>query len=205
MPDAAIPRAFDAVKDSDEEILWVGRPAFLPFLVRGVPFLAIGLLWGAIDYFGFIRGMSSEMKGFAIPFFALHLFPFYMSILNMVRLFLVHGNTCYAFTNKRLMLRTGFWGTDFRGVDYDKIEDLEVNVNPVENVFGVGTVLAYSGRTNAKGREVREGFIAISNPYDVYRRIKEVCVDIKTDWNYPNDMRPDSNPGYRTTYQPRAR
>lgn len=74
--------------------------------------------------------MSMEMAGFAIPFFALHLFPLWASLLNMLRLPLVHGNTFYAVTSKRLMLRSGFWGTDFRAIDYDRIADLEVNVNP---------------------------------------------------------------------------
>jgi hypothetical protein len=147
--DFNLPRAFEVVKDADEEIHWLGKPNFWAFITRGIPFLCIGLIWGAIDYFGFIRNMDSEMAGFAIPFFALHLFPFWASILNMVRLFLVHGNTYYAFSNKRLMMRSGFWGTDFKVIDYDKISDLEVNVYPIENSLGVGTIQAFSGRMEA--------------------------------------------------------
>ena len=44
-------------------------------------------------------------------------------------------------------------------------------------------------------------FIGIDEPYAVFKRIKEVSVDIKTDWNYPNAMRPGVNPGYPTRYQ----
>ena len=199
--DFNLPRAFEVVKDSDEEIMWVGKPNFWAFITRGIPFLCIGLIWGAIDYFGFIRNMGSEMAGFTIPFFALHLFPFWASILNMVRLFLVHGNTYYAFSNKRLMMRSGFWGTDFKVIDYDKISDLEVNVNPIENFFGVGTIQAFSGRVSNKGGRIYDKFIGIQNPYAVFKKIKEVTVDIKTDWNYPNAMRPEVNPGYQTRYE----
>ena len=28
-------------------------------------------------------------------------------------------------------------------------------------------------------------------------------VDIKTDWNYPNKLRPEENPGYDTKYEPK--
>jgi hypothetical protein len=28
-------------------------------------------------------------------------------------------------------------------------------------------------------------------------------VDVKTDWNYPNALRPEENPGYRTKYNPK--
>jgi len=202
LTDKNLPPQFEAVKDRDETFLWIGRPEFIPFISSGIPFLFFGLLWGAFDYFGFIRNMPAKQMAFAIPFFALHLFPFYGSILNMIRLFLVHGNTCYAVTNKRLMMRSGFFGTDFKGIDYDKISDIEINVNPLENLFNVGTVQAYSGRTTDKGSMVYDKFVAIKDPYAVFKRIKEVSVDIKTDWNYPNKLRPDENPGYQTRYRP---
>jgi hypothetical protein len=157
---------------------------------------------GAIDYFIFIQNLTGTQLAL-LCFFGLHLFPFWASILNMVRLALVYDNTCYAFTNKRLMMRSGFWGIDFKAIDYDKIADLEVNVNPIEDLFGVGTILAYSGRTGDQGRQFTDRFTAISNPYQVFKKIKEVSVDIKTDWNYPNAMRPAENPGYQTQYNPK--
>ena len=199
--DFDLPPQFEAVKDSDEEVLWLGKPHRTAFILRGVPFLCIGLIWGAIDYFGFIRNMDKKMAGFAIPFFLLHLFPFWGSILNMIRLFLVHSNTCYAFTNKRLMMRSGFWGIDFKAIDYDKISDIEVNVNPIENMLGVGTIQAFSGRTTDKGGRIYDKFIGIQNPYEVFKAIKETATDIKTDWNFPNALRPETNPGYQTKYQ----
>ena len=195
---------FEPIRDRDEEIYWVGKPAFVPFILTGIPFLIFGLMWGAFDYFGFIRNMTKMPNGFlglAIPFFAIHLLPFWLSILNMLRLFLVHGNTFYAFSNKRLLARSGFWGTDFKTVDYDKITDMEVNVNPVENMFAVGTIQAFSGRTTSKGAKIYDRFIAVANPYEVFKRIKEVSVDIKTDWNYPNALRPEENPGFQTKYK----
>lgn len=59
---------FEAVRDSDEEILWVGKPAFIPFILSGIPFLIIGLIWGVLDigFFGaFAKNpMMAEMSGF---------------------------------------------------------------------------------------------------------------------------------------------
>ncbi len=100
-------------------------------------------------------------------------------------------------------MRSGFWGTDFKAIDYDKISDIEVNVNPVENLYGVGRVQAFSGRTTSKGANIYDKFIVIPEPYEVFKKIKEVSVDIKTDWNYPNALRPEKNPGYKTRYEPR--
>ncbi len=203
----SLPQQFRAVKDEDEEFIWVGEPIFWPFLFTGIPFLVIGLIWGAIDYFGFIQHLgkseNTPPSGFIIPFFALHLFPFWGSILNMFRLILVHKNTFYAITNKRLMLRSGFWGIDFSALDYDKITDIQVTVNPLENMLGVGTIHISTGKTTSKGSPLADHFIAVSNPYEVFKKIKTVMVNIKTDWNYPNKFRPEDNPGYNTKYEPK--
>ncbi len=198
-----LPKQFSAVKDEDEEFIWIGEPKFIPFLATGIPFLIIGLIWGAFDYFGFIRNMPAKMAGFAIQFFALHLFPFWGSILNMLRLILVHKNTFYAITNKRVMMRSGFWGIDFNAIDYDKISDIQVTVNPLENMLGVGTLRFSAGKVNSKGNPLTEDFIAVDNPYDVFKKVKSVSVDVKTDWNYPNKLRPGDNPGYNTKYTPK--
>jgi len=212
--DFNLPPEFNAVKDANEQIYWTGRPHLIPFLATGVLFLLFGTAWGCFDIFGFIVPMLSKSGGdihtsgfpsaALIPFFAIHLFPFWGSILNMLRLFLVQGNTCYAYTNRRLMLRSGFWGTSFKAIDYDQISELDVTVNPLENMIGVGTIRAFSGATNSKGGRIYDCFIGIDNPYEVYKKIKEVSVDVKTDWNYPNAIRPPTNPGYQTQYDKKS-
>ena len=53
-----LPPQFDAVLDSDEQVLWVGKPNITIFMLTGIPFLVIGLLWGSFDYFGIISHMK---------------------------------------------------------------------------------------------------------------------------------------------------
>lgn len=198
-----LPQQFHDVKDDDENFIWLGEPNFIPFVCTGIPFFIIGLIWGSIDYFGFIQHMPSKMAGFAVPFFALHLFPFWGSILNIFRLILVHKNTFYTITNKRVMMRSGFWGINFNSIDYDKISDIQVTVNPIEKIFGVGTIRFSAGKVNSKGYPLTDDFIAIEDPYDVFKKVKTTSVNIKTDWNYPNKLRPEDNPGYNTKYDPK--
>jgi hypothetical protein len=200
-----LPQQFRVVKDADENFIWAGEPMFLPFLCTGIPFLIFGLLWGALDYFGFIQHIgkikNGPPPGFLIPFFALHLLPLWISIINIFRLILVHKNTFYSITNKRVMMRSGFWGIDFNAIDYDKISDIQVTVNPLENILGVGTIRISAGKVNSKGSSLTDDFIGVQNPYEVFKKIKTVMIDIKTDWNYPNKLRPEENPGYNTKYE----
>jgi uncharacterized membrane protein YdbT with pleckstrin-like domain len=120
----------------------------------------------------------------------------------MVWLYFSHGNTAYAFTNKRVLMRSGVFGIDYQIIDYDKIRDVQVNVNPIEKMFGVGSILFNTGEVSQQGHPLLKRFSGIENPYDVFRQLKETTVNVKTDWNYPNAMRPDANPGYRTRYEP---
>ena len=201
-PDSA---NFAAILDPDEKVIWSGRPHPGPFFASGLPLLIFGLCWGAFDYFGFIRHMprNSEMNAALIPFFALHLFPFWLALANFVRLPIVYRNTGYALTNRRVIIRAGFWGASFQSIDYDRIQEASVSVNLIERPGGLGTIRIFSGRTNAKGANLYDSFVGIENPYDVYRQLKQVSLDVKTDWNYPNAMRPADNPGYTTEYKPR--
>lgn len=197
---------FDVILDKDEKLYWAGRPNHVIFLLTGLPFLILGCLWGSFDIFGFILPMLKAPPGkgipvgFALPFFLLHMSPLWLALLNMLRLYLVRNNTWYGFTNKRLVLRTGFWGIDFKTLDYDKISDISVNVGPIEKMLGVGSVVFMPGDTTRNRSLVSNNFVGIENPYEVFKRLKEVSVDVKTDWNYPNALRPAENPGYHTEY-----
>lgn len=206
------PKWFKDVSDSNEEFFWTGNPVFWPFILSGVPFLIIGCLWGAFDLFFFSAAAAGKVKGNMPPggikfFLLIHSAPFWLSLLNMVRLFLVYENTHYALTNKRIMLRTGFLGTDFRSVDYDQISDVEVMVGPVEALFKCGTIKPFTGRDvmshnmrNHRGplMPTHGAFLCIKEPYRVFRLLKELSVNTKTDWQYPNALRPEHNPGYNT-------
>lgn len=210
------PRAFKDVADSNEEFYWTGTPVFLPFVLSGVPFLICGLIWGAFDLFLFMTGATvksrgNQLTGTGAKFFLLvHSAPFWLALFNMVRLYLVHGNTHYALTNKRIMIRTGFFGTDFRSIDYDQISDVEVVVGPIDTMFECGSINPFTGRdmmshTYRNSRSFLQpthgAFLCIKEPYQVFRLLKELSVNIKTDWQYPNALRPENNPGYNTKYR----
>ena len=43
-------------------------------------------------------------------------------------------------------------------------------------------------------------FLDVENAYDIYSKIQKIVLDIQTDIEYPNALRPDENPGYNTKY-----
>lgn len=198
---------FESVTEPDEKILWRGKPVFWPFVLHAVPILIFGAIWGTMD-FGILGKAFSVSHGrvdlFLLMFGLLHGFPAWGSVLYAIYLVLVHNNTVYAYSNRRLLMRSGVIGTSFKSVDYDTIQELDVTVGVFERLFGAGTVRAYAGRNTSKGARIYDQFVSIADPYEVYRAIKGVEVDVKTDWNYPNALRPAVNPGYHTELKPNA-
>jgi membrane protein YdbS with pleckstrin-like domain len=196
---------FDSVKDDDEEILWIDKPIFIPYILTGIGTglftIAFGIVWLLISI-----GSKSDNGTSGTPFSWFWLFgliPLFQGVYVFLNRLLSFSNTAYAYSNKRIMVRTGFIGTDFKTIDYDKISDIEVTVNVIERFYNVGTIRFFSGRTKTdEGNTTKlyDHWTAIPNPYEVFKMVKQTSVDIKTDFNYPNALRPEINPGYRTKY-----
>ncbi len=195
------PPAFQPIAQQGEAFLWTGQPNKLVFIFSGFVFLVFGILWGVFD-FVFFRVSPSKLHHLTsadqigIIFILAHSLPCWMSILNMLRLVLSWKNTVYAITDRRLIVRSGMWGIDYDSIDYDKISDIAVNVSPLASLCNVGTVIALPNQV-VNGLS----FIGIARPYEMYKKMKEVALNVKTDWSYPNALRPDANPGYKTTYR----
>jgi membrane protein YdbS with pleckstrin-like domain len=197
---------FDSIKDNDEEILWSDKPNFTPYLFSGIKeiifMFAFGLIW-ILFYYNLLPGEIGNnqiIKDFAI----FGLIPVIQALYFILKRLLSYSNTAYGYSNKRVMMRTGFIGTDFKTIDYDKISDIEVTVNIIERIFNVGTIRFFSGRTKTDDdvtSKLYDNWISISNPYEVFKMLKQTSIDIKTDFNYPNALRPNTNPGYKTKYQ----
>jgi hypothetical protein len=194
---------FDSIKDNGEEILWIGKPKFIPYIFSGIGAglftLAFGIAWLLTT-----MNFKSDEGNDTSPFIWLFgLFPLLQGLFVFLNRLFSYSNTAYGYSNKRVMMRTGFIGTDFKTIDYDKISDIEVTVNAIERMYNVGTIRFFSGRTQTdEGNTTKlyDIWCAIENPYEVFKMVKQTSVDIKTDFNYPNALRPEINPGYKTKY-----
>ncbi len=197
---------FRDILDSNERIIWSDKPNLVVHLASGIPFLIIGILWGIMDMFfisGFMFGGGGGIFNFLTIFMLLHMMPLWLGLGNMIRLILVYRNTFFCYTNKRVIIRTGFLGVDYKIKDFYNIGNIEVNINPIENMMGVGTLRIDEEivrTSNNNSRRVGDRLYGIQRPYEVFKALKEIVLDIKTDINYPNDYRPESNPGYNTKY-----
>jgi hypothetical protein len=175
--DPSLVARFETIRESDESISWVGRPHFVPYLFSGLPLLVIGCCWGAFDLQLILHAKSISL-GFALPFFALHLFPFWGSLLYMGWLLLSFHNVAYAISNKRLLLRSGAFGPSFKCINLASASNIQVSKGPIEGMVGAGSIqFTYgsqpTGSMMAPARPVTDRFRAIDDPYDVYKQIND--------------------------------
>jgi len=182
---------FKHILYDNERILWQEKPYFPLFIVNFNDLLAIAVSVLLCSFL--LSGMDESTQIILIIFFFIFFVP-------MIYRYFVYPNTYYALTNRRIIFRSGFMGIDYKSVDYDCILNAECNVNPLENIFGVGTIRVFNGEFCERGPTTND-MRAIPFPYETYKRMKSIAMDIKSDINFPNKLRPEDNPGYHSKYR----
>ncbi|MCQ2087630.1 MAG: PH domain-containing protein [Bacilli bacterium] len=110
-----------------------------------------------------------------IPFLAIYAFLVIGSSLYNL---LSYKKVVYCYTNKRIIIRSGIIGVDFKTLEYALIGGISVNVGLFDKLFktNTGTISFASAAAmvaNSKGISPYT-FSCVTQPYEVYRRIKEV-------------------------------
>ena len=197
-----------------ETLIWSGRPKKSAFVLnRTITMMPFAIIWLILDL-GFITNMGEEAldKGlFLIPFFALHLMPFWIWLYNAATAGRQWKNTRYFVTDRRIIIQSGFANFDIQSIYYSDIRNLTLHIGFVDKMLGVGDIHFDLGsyiynmprRRNQTNQSPSHAFLDIENPNEVYPLIQKTVMDIQSDIEYPNAYRPDYNPGYNTKYTPR--
>ena len=99
----------------------------------------------------------------------------------------------YVFTEKRVIIRSGLVGIDFKSIYYSDISGVNVKVGFLDRLLKVGDIYIRANNQSAVLNDIQ-------NPYFILSRLQKITLDIKTDIYYPNNLRPEENDGYNTKY-----
>ena len=202
MDNAMQKNSIDDVVNADEKVLWRGKPKAMSYVLANMlKMLPIAVVWlifdGTFIYFiatGMAHGgIPTEILWIIVPFFALHLTPVWLWIGSTIKAGREVRNIEYAITDKRIIIRSGMIGIDFKFINYTEIDSVNVKVGLIDKIFRVGDIYINSS--------INSGVLwDIADPYKIGNSLQRVTLDIKSDIHYPNAKRPDSNPGYKTDY-----
>ncbi len=196
---------FDKILNTNEKVLWEGKPKFLPYFIGAIPIVIIGLIFLYVGGPSNTGIHSTSAGGITIPNILIGLF---LAIAYPLYRFLSYKYVYYVITDKRVIFQSGLIGRDFKMVDYNQISNAEVNIGIIDKLFGngSGSILISTAGTFVQGRygpvSRPYSMMNIPNPYEVFKFFKEVSFDVKTDMDYPNKLRPDQNLGFNTNYDP---
>jgi membrane protein YdbS with pleckstrin-like domain len=184
-----------------EEVLVSLKPNrkvyILESIFKGLP---VTLLWAGVDAFAIYMIISSGafadsgMIIFFIVFFGLHLIPVWFYIASIIKKVAGYKNISYTFTDKRIIVRSGLIGIDFRYLYYPDIDSVNAKVGIFDRLFKVGDI-------HIQGVSQHIVVEDVSAPYIYADKIQTIVRDLKADMNFPNDLRPEENHGYNTKYK----
>lgn len=194
--------SIEDILSKDEKILQRLKPnkrvLLLESIFKGLP---VVLLWVAFDTFFIVMmivtGAFKENPGLipaVIAFFALHLLPLWLYILNIIKTMAGAKNIEYVFTDKRIIIRSGVIGIDFKNIYYTDVQGINCRVGIFDRMFKVGDLYIKALNQSAV-------LMNIETPYFYLQKLQKITLDIKTDIQYPNDLRPKENHGYNTEYK----
>lgn len=198
--DKEVVNSIEKVLSEDETILWRDKPLKKSFILSAVfKFLPLVILWVGVDVSiitCMILFMELEWYFYLIfsVFFLFHLMPLWFYIYNIVTAFRRLKIEEYAFTDKRIIIKTGLLAPNIISIYYSSITSINLRIGIIEKLCKVGDIyIVYS-----QGKMILQDLV---NPYYIYSELQRIANDIKSDILYPNSYRPKENVGYKTSYK----
>lgn len=176
---------FEQILDKDENIVETFKPnkfrLFMGNFIGSLFLFAFAIVICCLGFF-----IPDEMGNTLDPIWLLIPFGVYLVYLGLMFLFLSlwYNKTFYAFTNKRIIIRTGIIGVDFKALDLKMIGAVDVNVSLMDKIVGKNTGTLRFGSMSSPmsvpaGSKSLYAFAYIQNPYEIYKKVKEAIEQSK--------------------------
>ncbi len=168
---------FDVVLDRDEKVIEAFRPDKRRFIYSALmTYFIIALLIVICASLA----IAFLPDGAPRPDIVYYLIPVGVAALGfVVTLVLVlywYRNVFYCYTNQRIIIRCGLFGVYYRCLDLKTIGAIDVSVNLWDKLFGrkTGSIRFGSLASPMVPNSGIYAFEHISNPYDTYKKIKDI-------------------------------
>ena len=169
---------FDIVLEKDEQIIEMFKPnkfkLFFKSIFAWTLVLFSFLIPLALGMFDVEGGMDFNKQTAVYLLIPIGIFVIcevvYILFLNMY-----YKKTVYAYTNKRLLIRTGVIGVDYKSLDLKSVGAMDVYVSLFDKLLrkNTGTLRFGSMSSPMNSSASFYQFAHIEKPYEVYKNIKE--------------------------------
>ena len=158
----------------DEEPIWVVQPnqtlfIFVYGLIRSPLILGILLAIASV-----LLSFSSEPK-VLMDLFSLKFLSLAVIVTFVITLFFlsaVHHNTYYILTPQRVILTGGVFGTDVKSIELEQITDIQLNVNPIDQIFQSGKVSVTTAGSHGRQKMYENTLLALDQPDKIFQSLR---------------------------------
>ena len=142
-----------------------------------IPCFIVGLL-GALDVIRFVDETGAKDWIAPVGFLVFAGVSFLMAVAFIVSGIVRYSKTLFVITNKRLIVRSGFIGVDYKSLHLEDVTASAVRVGLLDKLckpntgtllFGAASSPIYDQRN---GHALAFGFFHVDDPYDLYKRVK---------------------------------
>lgn len=175
-------KIFEPILDKNEKIMEVFKPnrakVFLSSFISSFLFLLFMFAIACLAIFVPEEGVTPIN-----PIWVLVPVGIFIVLEAIILIFtaMYYKKTYFAYSNKRVIVRTGIIGVDYKSLDIKMIGAFDVNVSFIDKLVHKNTGSIRFGSmsspvTNQAGGIV---FASITNPYENYKKIKEYVEENK--------------------------
>lgn len=187
---------------NNERIIWEGKPNKKCFLLESIfnPMLPFALVWAAIDIFCIGVSIVDDALGLVIiAFLLVHMMPVWIYLGGVLFSLRNYKNTQYIITEIGVYVSGGGFRYSYNMKPWAELSNISIERGIFDQRLGVGDVVFYSGDITNKANSAIS-IINIPDYEEVFKLAKDLQRDIHSDTMYPNDLRPETNHGYKTKY-----
>ena len=168
-----------SIKPNKKRFTFLSIIGTIPLLLFSLPFLIVGIL-GLVGVIQFVQeGGGVSLLGPWIMF-AVGVLAAIIWVTNIVSVFVRYKRCVYVVTNKRLIVRSGFVGVDYKSLELSQATAMTVRVDFLDKLVkpNTGTITFGSASmpmvTDRNGRVVPYAFAHIDDPYENYKKIQSL-------------------------------
>lgn len=195
----------EEVLNKDEKIVYTLKPDFVSYMLSSIqyipiipigififlfslPFVIIGLALFlkhpfGLNLIGLNLGNEEEYIGaqiFGLIFFLLGCIPFYKGFvltISPVFFWIGYYNLLFIFTNKRYIVKSGWFTNNYKIINFSVIKNIELKVDFFDKIFNTGNILIFTSDLTFSEDNVQTGsevIYKIKEPYKVLQIITDL-------------------------------
>lgn len=160
---------------AEENILWIGKPKFVPFFFHGLGIDIFSIVVSLIFYWIVTLSEKTE-PAFSLTMQRIFMIMLFFAIYRFLQRILSYHNTHYVLTDRRIMFRSGFLTITAKYINYGNIISKKITVDFINKMYETGTIRFFSGETihgDSTEWEQYDYYIGIENPCAIFRMIDD--------------------------------